>query len=174
MTCLWGLLEKALFSLKETWQHGFRFVTTDKPECFRKMFFRWTRQKWRCLIIMRSATFGENQGQPISTNTSYQLSSALAKRWWFGLVLQPQGYDPKHSSKSTAECLKKKRIKMLQRSSQSRDVKRIETLRWDLERAVCKPQEPEATLWKIGREFWQALLNDWMLTVWHKLIFYNN
>ena len=51
------------------------------------------RPKWRCQVIMHSITFGENQTQHISTNTSYQLSSTVVEGWWFGLVLQPQDWD---------------------------------------------------------------------------------
>ena len=57
---------------------------------------------------------------------------------WLKLGHQ-QDNDPKHSSKSTTECLKKKRIKVLQWSSQSPDLKLIEMLWWDLKRAVHKP-----------------------------------
>ena len=55
---------------------------------------------------------------------------------WLKLGHQ-QDNDPKHSSKSTTECLKKKRIKMLQRFSQSPDVNLTEVL-WGLMRAVHK------------------------------------
>ena len=46
-----------------------------------------------------------------------------------------QDKDPKHSSKSTTECLKKKRIKVFRSSP---DLSLIEMLWWDLKRAVHK------------------------------------
>jgi len=50
-----------------------------------------------------------------------------------------QDNDPKHSSSSTTECVKKKRIKVLQWSSQSPDLNLTEMLWWDLKRAVYEP-----------------------------------
>ena len=61
-------------------------------------------------------------------------SICLTDKAWLKLGHQ-QDNDPKHSSKSTTECLKKKRIKVLQWSSQSPDLNLTEMLWWDLKRA---------------------------------------
>lgn len=49
-----------------------------------------------------------------------------------------QDNNPKLSSKSTKQWLKKKQIKVLQWSSQSLDLRLIEMFGWDLKRAVQK------------------------------------
>jgi len=61
---------------------------------------------------------------------------ATAKVW--RKLAHQQDNDPKHSSKSTTECLTRKRIKVLQWSSQSPDLNLTEMLWWDLKRAVHK------------------------------------
>ena len=47
-----------------------------------------------------------------------------------------QDNDPQHRSKSTTECLQQKKIRLLERPSQSPDLNPIEMLRHDLKRAV--------------------------------------
>lgn len=45
----------------------------------RKLASEEMKAKWRCLLIMHSTTFSENQTQHMSTNNSYQLSSTVVK-----------------------------------------------------------------------------------------------
>lgn len=51
----------------------------------------WARFLEQCSLT-HSATFGENQTQYISTNTSYRLSSMVVEGWCFGLP--PTGPNP--------------------------------------------------------------------------------
>ena len=74
---------KSLFFLKRTWQHSLclqSWIWTNHKTSG-TMSFGQTRPKWRCLVIMHSSTFGENQTQPMSTNTSYQLSCHYYSRF---------------------------------------------------------------------------------------------
>ena len=81
----------------------------------------------------------------------------LTAKAWLKLGHQ-QDNDPKHSSKSTTECVKKKRIKVLQWSSQTLDLTLAEMLWWDLKRAVHKPMLKSSKNWtnvvkKSGEKF---------------------
>ena len=65
---------ESLFSLKRTWQHGLGLQTCiwTNHKTSGIMAFGQMSPKWRCLAIMHSDTFGENQTQHISTYASYQ------------------------------------------------------------------------------------------------------
>lgn len=77
-TYLEELAGERFFSLKTSWQHGVALqscVWTNHTT---------SRPKWRCFAIMNSATFGDNQTQHISANTSHHLSTTVVEVWWFG------------------------------------------------------------------------------------------
>ena len=64
-----------------------------------------------------------------------------------------QDNDPKHSSKSTTERPKKKRIKVLQWSSQSLDINLAEIMWWNLNRAVHKQTKTSVN--------WSSNVRNW-------------
>lgn len=107
---------------------------------FAKLNLNKTQDFW-AMSSGQTKVFGFNTHQTktlhIRTNTSYQLHTALMVEWWFRLVLQPQylstlewqlklgwnGLNRTMTPGTSANLKKKKekRIKMLQRSSQSPD-----------------------------------------------------
>jgi len=73
-----GCRRKHLLS-KKNMAAQLRFAKLHLNKISGTMSFGQTRPKWRCLVIMHSSTFGENQTQHISINTSYQLSSTVVE-----------------------------------------------------------------------------------------------
>lgn len=81
--------------------------------CLGTICFLLMSPRWRCLIVMHSAMFGENQKQRITTNTLYQLSSMGCRgvMIWVCFIaqdlanLQPLMNSRKYTSKSTSDIL---------------------------------------------------------------------
>lgn len=80
------------------------------------MSFVQMRSKLRCLAIVHSIMFGENQTQPMSTNNSYQLSSMEVESWLFELVLQPLDLGTLQLLSDNELCIAKESIKVLAQS----------------------------------------------------------
>ena len=101
---------------------------------------------------------------PKYSRVKYEAICPTAKAWL--KLAHQQDNDPKHSSRSTTECLKKKRIKVLQWSSQSPDLSLTEMLWLDLQRAVHKPMLQTSMSWsnigkKSGPRFLHNHVRDW-------------
>jgi len=93
--CLKELTRERLISLKRTQQHclGLQRCVWINRKTSETYSSGQTRPKWRCLDIMHSSMFRENQTQQIFTITSYQILSTLVEVWLFELVLLPQDMD---------------------------------------------------------------------------------
>ena len=93
MAFLEGLSGESLFSLyKEHGSTAWIVVTPGNTTGLLEQCPFWKmREKWRCLVIMHSSTFGENQTQLIDT---YALSSTVGEGLWFWLVSTLRSWAP--------------------------------------------------------------------------------